>query len=140
MAQKVSYSWKWVNEQIDAIGEKLEAIGKPEFVTGVPRGGLIPAVLISHKFRIPFIGLEAAKTLPGELKKGILVVDDISDSGNTLEQIRRHNFLSATLAVRYSSTFTPTFYGELIKDDRWIVFPWEEYNAHSVQDYLVDSK
>tara|TARA_R110000868_G_scaffold390868_1_gene660700 strand:- start:11 stop:433 length:423 start_codon:yes stop_codon:yes gene_type:complete len=140
MAEKISYSWKWVNEQIDAIGEKLEAIGKPEFVTGVPRGGLIPAVLISHKFRIPFIGLEAAKTLPGKLKKNILVIDDISDSGNTLEQINRHNFILATLAVRHSSNFTPTFYGEVIKDDRWIVFPWEEYSADSVQDYLVDSK
>ena len=64
MAQKVSYSWKWVNEQIDNIGERLEGFDKPKFITGVPRGGLIPAVLISHKFRIPFIGLEAAKTLP----------------------------------------------------------------------------
>lgn len=140
MSRKVKYSWEWVNDQINAIGECLEKGEKPQFITGVPRGGLIPAVLMSHKFRIPYIGLEAAKTLPGELKKHVLVVDDISDSGNTLEQIKRHNFMTATLAVRHSTTFIPSCYGETIKDDRWIVFPWEEYSAKSIQDYLADSQ
>ena len=107
MAEKKFYTWKWVDEQIDKIGEQLEGSEIPQFVTGVPRGGLIPAVLISHKFSIPFIGLEAAKTLPGDLKKKILVIDDIADSGNTLAQIQRHNFKTATLARRYSSSFSP---------------------------------
>ena len=140
MSRKVRYSWKWVNDQINAIGEKLESSDTPKFVTGVPRGGLIPAVLISHKFKIPFIGLEAAKTLPGELKKQVLVIDDISDSGNTLKQIERHNFITATLAVRNTSDFIPSMHGEFIKDDRWMVFPWEEYSADSIQDYLADPK
>ena len=56
MAKKVVYDWDWVDQQIDSIGEKLESIEKPQFITGVPRGGLIPAVLMSHKFEIPFIG------------------------------------------------------------------------------------
>ena len=88
MAEKKLYDGNWVDEQIDKIGEKLEGFENPQFITGVPRGGLIPAVLMSHKFNIPFIGLEAAKTLPGDLKKQILVVDDIADSGNTLAQIK----------------------------------------------------
>lgn len=140
MSRKVRYSWKWVDDQINEIGEKLESGDIPKFVTGVPRGGLIPAVLISHKFRIPYIGLEAAKTLPGELKKQVLVIDDISDSGNTLKQIERHNFITATLAVRNTSDFIPSMFGDFIKDDRWMVFPWEEYSADSIQDYLVDPK
>ena len=140
MSRKVRYSWKWVDDQINEIGEQLEGTSIPKFVTGVPRGGLIPAVLISHKFKIPYIGLEAAKTLPGELKKQVLVIDDISDSGNTLKQIERHNFITATLAVRNTSDFIPTMFGDFIKDDRWIVFPWEEYSADSIQDYLADPK
>lgn len=136
MAQKKFYDWEWVDEQINKIGEKLEAFEIPQFVTGVPRGGLIPAVLISHKFNIPFIGLEAAKTLPGELKKKILVVDDIADSGNTLEQIRRHNFKTATLARRYSSKYTPDLSGTEIRDDHWLVFPWENISSKPIQDYL----
>ena len=135
--QKKIYSWDWVESQLQVIGEKLESIEKPQFVTGVPRGGLIPAVLISHKFDIPYIGLEAAKTLPGKLKKRVLVLDDISDSGNTLTQLRRHNFITATLATRYSTEYLPTYTGTFIQDDHWLVFPWENITAKSIQDYLV---
>ena len=135
MAKKVMYNWDWIDKQIDSIGEKLESINKPQFITGVPRGGLIPAVLMSHKFDIPFIGLEAAKTLPGDLKTKVLVVDDIADSGNTLAQIQRHNFLTATLARRYSSSFSPLFVGLDILDDHWLVFPWENFTANSIQNY-----
>lgn len=137
MAEKKLYNWKWVDEQIDKIGEQMEGFEKPQFITGVPRGGLIPAVLMSHRFDIPYIGLEAAKTLPGDLKKKVLVVDDIADSGNTLAQIQRHNFKTATLARRYSSTYTPSMVGEDIRDDHWLVFPWENITAKSIQDYLV---
>ena len=137
MAEKKFYTWEWVDQQIDNIGEQLEGFKLPQFVTGVPRGGLIPAVLMSHKFGIPYIGLEAAKTLPGDLKKRILVLDDIADSGNTLTQIERHNFKTATLARRYSSTFTPDFVGTEIKDDHWLVFPWENTTSKTIQDYLA---
>jgi len=137
MVKKKLYTWKWVDEQIDKIGEQMEGFEKPQFITGVPRGGLIPAVLMSHKFNIPFIGLEAAKTLPGDLKKKVLVIDDIADSGNTLAQIERHNFQTATLARRYSSTYTPSMVGQDVRDDHWLVFPWENISAKSIQDYLV---
>mgnify|MGYP003630627082 CR=1 FL=1 len=137
MAEKIQYSWEWVNIQLDNIGEKLEAIERPQFVTGIPRGGLIPAVLVSHKFKIPYIGLEAAKTLPGALKKEVLVLDDISDSGNTLKQIERHNFITATLAVRYNSLYIPTYIGTTIRDDHWLEFPWENTDSETIQDYLA---
>ena len=137
MAEKIQYSWEWVHIQLDNIGEKLEAIKRPQFVTGIPRGGLIPAVLVSHKFKIPYIGLEAAKTLPGALKKEVLVLDDISDSGNTLKQIERHNFITATLAVRYNSLYIPTYIGTTIRDDHWMVFPWEDTSSKTIQDYLA---
>tara|TARA_R110000803_G_scaffold185038_1_gene247374 strand:+ start:375 stop:791 length:417 start_codon:yes stop_codon:yes gene_type:complete len=137
MAKKEFYDWQWVDTQIDNIGEKLEAISTPKFVTGIPRGGLVPAILVSHKFNIPYIGLEAAKALPGNLKKQILVIDDIADSGNTLAQIDRHNFITATLATRYSTDYLPTITGTSIDNDNWLVFPWEDFNAKAVQDYLA---
>ena len=137
MAKKEFYDWQWVDTQVDNIGEKLEAISIPKFVTGIPRGGLIPAILVSHKFNIPYIGLEAAKALPGNLKKQILVIDDIADSGNTLAQIDRHNFITATLATRYNTDYLPTITGTSIHNDNWLVFPWEDFNAKAVQDYLA---
>ena len=137
MANKVFLDWKWVDTQIDKIGEKLEAFEKIQFITGIPRGGLIPAVLMSHKFDIPFIGLELAKTLPGDLKKNVLVIDDIADTGDTLLQLDRHKFKTATLSRRYSSNFTPLIVEEGINTDDWLVFPWENVNSKTIQDYLA---
>tara|TARA_R100000951_G_scaffold67273_2_gene56758 strand:- start:23 stop:439 length:417 start_codon:yes stop_codon:yes gene_type:complete len=136
MVKKEFYNWQWIDTQIDNIGEKLEGLDTPKFVTGIPRGGLIPAILISHKFNIPYIGLEAAKALPGNIKKQILVIDDIADSGNTLAQIHRHNFITATLATRHSTTYLPTITGSSIHNDNWLVFPWEDSSAKAIQDYL----
>ena len=52
---KIFLSWKWVERQLDEIGDRLEGIDKIEFVTGIPRGGLIPAVMMSHAFDIKYI-------------------------------------------------------------------------------------
>jgi uncharacterized protein len=133
---KKQYSWQWVEEQINKIGDHLESIETPTFVTGVPRGGLIPAVILSHKFNIPFIGLETATLLPKTNKKKILLVDDISDSGKTLEELHKHGFITSTLATRDTTSYLPNVTGETIYDDTWLVFPWENINAKSIQDYL----
>ena len=65
----------------------------------------------------------------------ILVVDDINDSGKTLDYVFNQCYIndvicpkSAVLLSKQSSKFKPTFIGEVInkeKDDEWIVFPWE---------------
>ncbi len=133
---KKQYSWEWVDKQVEKIGDYLESIETPKFVTGVPRGGLIPAVILSHKFNIPFIGLEAATLFPKTIKKNIILIDDISDSGKTLEQLDKHGFTTGTLAVRDTTTYLPNITGETIYDDTWLVFPWENINAKSIQDYL----
>ena len=133
---KKQYSWQWVDKQVEIIGDYLESIETPKFVTGIPRGGLIPAVILSHKFNIPYIGLDAATLLPKAIKKNILLIDDISDSGITLEQLHKHQFITGTLAVRSTTKYLPNITGETIYDDTWLVFPWENINSKSIQDYL----
>lgn len=135
MAQKVFLSWKWVEDQINTIGDKLEGHNL-EFVSGIPRGGLIPAVMMSHVFGIKYISYSSARLLPQEVRKNVLVLDDIADTGHTLKESVELGFKTATLAMR-SGTFTmPLFYGELITDDRWLVFPWEKLDSVPMQDYL----
>lgn len=137
MTQKKFYDWKWVDKQIDKIAQNLERTQLPQLITGIPRGGLIPAVLMSHRYNIPFVDLQAAIKLPEHTRKKVLVVDDIADSGVTLEKIEKYNFMTATLARRYSCTFNPLYVGEDIKNDDWLVFPWESKEAKTIQDYLV---
>ena len=42
--------------------------------------------------------------------------------------------------MRVGSIVTPRLYGELITDQRWLVFPWETLDSVPMQDYLVEQK
>ena len=136
---KVYLSWKWVDDQLNNIGDRLEGIDL-EFVSGIPRGGLIPAVMMSHSFDIKYISYSSAKLLPLELRAKTLVVDDIADTGHTLKEAIDLKFITSTLAMRVGSITTPRLYGEFITDQRWLVFPWETLNSIPMQDYLVEQK
>ena len=136
---KLYLSWKWVDEQINKIGDKLEGLDL-EFVSGIPRGGLIPAVMMSHAFNIKYISYSSAKMLPLELREKTLVIDDISDTGITLEEANNLKFILASLCIRSGTKTVPRFIGEIISDDRWLVFPWEKLDSIPMQDYLVDKK
>jgi hypoxanthine phosphoribosyltransferase len=60
---KIYLSWKWVDDQLNLIGDKLERLDDIEFISGIPRGGLIPAVMMSQSFGIKYIGYSSAKQL-----------------------------------------------------------------------------
>jgi hypothetical protein len=136
---KIYLSWKWVDDQLNEIGDRLEGVDL-EFVSGIPRGGLIPAVMMSHSFDIKYISYSSAKLLPSELRAKTLVVDDIADTGHTLKEAIELKFITSTLAMRVGSIATPRLYGELITDQRWLVFPWETLDSIPMQDYLVEQK
>lgn len=133
---KLFLSWKWVDEQINTIGDKLEGLDL-EFIAGIPRGGLIPAVMMSHCFGIKYISYSSAKLLPKDLRQKTLVLDDIADTGMTLKEAVGLDFKTATLAMRSTTQTTPLYYGDLIVDDRWLVFPWEKLDSVPMQDYLL---
>lgn len=77
---------------------------KPDYIVGLTRGGLIPAVMISQYFKIPMYTLNVSlrdnnfdnetncwmsEDAYGynESRKNILIVDDINDSGATFNWI-----------------------------------------------------
>ena len=132
MTEKVFMSWNWVDLQIEVLATKIGSDSKFTVVTGIPRGGLIPAVMLSHKLGIKYMPYrEAIKAL-----KPVLIVDDIADTGYTLTELGTRGFSTATLCFRYSTQYTPEYYGEEITDDRWLVFPWEENDSKTIQGYL----
>ena len=137
--EKVFLSWKWVDDQLHNIGDRLEGVDL-EFVSGIPRGGLIPAVMMSHAFDIKYISYSSAKLLPADLRKRTLVVDDIADTGHTLKEACELDFITSTLAMRVGSLTSPRLYGEFVSNDKWLVFPWETLDSIPMQDYLKDSE
>lgn len=113
-------------------------------VVGIVRGGLTPAVMLSHYFDVPLYTIDyslrdrndAQEFGPDDsnmlsqahlqTEKGghVLVVDDINDSGDTLTAIKdfvdgeyfSKTFLYATLLEKCTSRFDCDYYGELLID------------------------
>ena len=55
----------------------------------------------------------------------ILIVDDIADTGKTLEPLLRPKFITYTIYWHKQSIVKPDYYC-FEKKDQWVVFPWEE--------------
>ena len=161
---------------------------RPDYIVGLNRGGLVPAVLLSHYLDITLHTLnvslrdfsvnssgpesnlwmaeDAFGYVPHEdtgltvsadrivsnpaFRKNILIVDDINDSGATLNWIKEDwaagclpnesavwdnvwgdNVRFATLINNEASSFKNINYvGKYInkvENDEWCVFPWEEW-------------
>ena len=164
MVKKVHYTWKDIEHMIVTINNLMFADGwRPDYIVGLTRGGLVPATIMSNSTGIPMHTLDVRfrDNEEGELGpesntwmaedafngKKILILDDINDSGNTLNWIRKdwqnscmpfnekwdnvwgENVRVATLMDNAASEFEWVDYTALEIDKRenptWIVFPWE---------------
>lgn len=175
--KKRYFNYEDMHAQVLSLARSIEKSGwRPDYVVGLTRGGLLPAVMLSHWFSVPCETLKVSlrddgggsetnawmaddafgyawdeelrgRTSP-ENRKNILIVDDINDSGATIEWIKRDwnasclphdpswsdvwhgnvrfavlvNNVASQAMVDYSAT-------EINKaeDDTWIVFPWEDW-------------
>jgi hypoxanthine phosphoribosyltransferase len=84
-------------------------------VYGIPRGGLILAVCLSHRLKLP---------LTDSVQSSTLVVDDIADTGKTLGYYKGN--ITATIHYVKESLFIPSFTVYEKKRGDWIVYPWED--------------
>jgi len=101
----------------------------PVGVYGEPRGGVIPAIMLSHRLGIPYLQEKPA----GE---HYLWVDDIADKGNV---IARSIWSEPGIPLRFClirKKHCPyqVVNGLEVEGDLWIVFPWED-PAKAVQDF-----
>jgi hypoxanthine phosphoribosyltransferase len=124
---KIYLSWDDVIILVDDLCRKIQ-LDQPNIdsIHGIARGGLIPAVLISHKLGLPYTDVILPNTL---------VVDDICDSGVTLEN--SPGVWTAVLHYKpHTSCFQPSIWSEIHKGDEWVIYPWEREDSETVQDYL----
>lgn len=107
----------------DEIVNKLQVdVSTISGVYGVPRGGLVFAVMLSHMFDIPLLAAPADKCI---------IVDDICDSGESLlhyiknssgHNSRKH--ITVTMYRKSNQLVKPDIYYK-VKTDKWVLFPWE---------------
>ena len=126
-------SWRDIDDAIERLainitnsGTQFAAIG------GLPRGGLIPAVMLSHTLKIPYVPQAVFMRTPGNL----LLVDDICDTGKTLKPFENdERIYTVTIHYKLSATTEPNFFWKLAPTNEWIVYPWERKDSKTIQDY-----
>ena len=138
-------TWDEYNDLVSSIASEIGQ-NEPDAIVGLTRGGLVPAVQLSHMYNAKLyclnISLRDGKCSSQgfdwrrlEKYRNILVVDDINDSGSTLHAVLEQCYFKAihkpkfaTLLSKDSSKFEVDVCGERINKDKendWIVFPWE---------------
>jgi len=134
---------KDVKKYVSAIiNQMARASFRPYVVIGLARGGIVPALLVSHYFDCECYIRNKEETLfdvefP---QRSILVIDDINDSGNTLTAVNHELYQDlelrdikyATLINNESSSFTVDFSGidfNRLEQSDWFDFPWEKWWA-----------
>jgi hypoxanthine phosphoribosyltransferase len=126
--KKRKIEWPEYLEMVGKLCRKLKASKiKFKYVHGVPRGGLIPAVIISNALNIQMVDEWFLTTLDS-IEGTKLIVDDIVDTSqtmvHTLSGFREdEKVFTATLFKHKKCKFVPDFYIET--NDKWIIFPYE---------------
>ncbi|GGH56011.1 xanthine phosphoribosyltransferase [Frigidibacter albus] len=141
-------SWDQLHRDARALAWRLQGHGPDDggwrAVVGITRGGLVPAMIVSRELDIRVVDTISVKSYSHQAQKdavvtkspqaelmgdgtGILVVDDLVDTGKTLELVRSL-YPKAHFATVYSKPQgrkqVDTFVTE-VSQDTWIFFPWD---------------
>ncbi|MBP9182378.1 MAG: xanthine phosphoribosyltransferase [Fuscovulum sp.] len=147
-------SWDQIHRDARALAWRLDGKGPEEggawrAVVGITRGGLVPAMIVSRELDIRVVdtisvksyhsgGGKADQRREAQVIKspdaalmgdgtGILIVDDLVDSGKTLELIR-NLYPKAHFATVYAKPHGKPqvdSYITEVSQDTWIFFPWD---------------
>ena len=142
-------SWDQVHRDSKALAWRLDrhgpgAEGGWRMIVAITRGGLVPAAIVARELNIRVVDTISVKSydhkaqIEAQVLKapdaamvgdgdGVLVIDDLVDTGKTLE-ICRSLYPRAHFATVYAKPkgrpLVDTFITE-VSQDTWIYFPWD---------------
>jgi len=142
-------AWPEIETCVEAVGRAIRAAQfRPDCIVAILKGGMVPARLLSDFFGSIEIYPIRVKAYAGTRKlsrvrlepfrypigrKNVLLVDDIHDSGRTLQKVMRHlrrrrprALRTATLFYKHIAQHAPDFQACTVAPDVWVVFPWEK--------------
>jgi hypoxanthine phosphoribosyltransferase len=132
--EKIYLSWGDIKTAVESLAYQIKKSNiEISAIKGLQRGGLIPAVMLSHLLDIPMTDNEVVSS-------SVLIVDDICDTGKTLTYYKQTNNHIATIHHKQTAIVEPTFYYSLTPQDKWIVYPWEREDSQTIPDYATKGK
>jgi xanthine phosphoribosyltransferase len=140
-------SWDQFHRDARALAWRLAEAGPFAAIVAITRGGLVPAAIVARELGIRVIEtvcvasydhttqeVRLLKSIPADIAalgggsgKGVLVIDDLVDTGKTARLVRDLLPLAHVAAVYAKPLGRPlvdTFITE-VSQDTWIFFPWD---------------
>jgi hypoxanthine phosphoribosyltransferase len=135
MANKLIVDWKEYNLIVEKLAVKIHESGfKPTMLIGIMRGGA-----------------QMSSTVH-DMGGRLLLCDDLSDTGITLnksiEWLKKYppikdnieSIKTAVLWKKLDSTFEPDYCADKLKDNPWIVQPFENYEEVTIEALVKKHK
>ena len=141
-------TWNQIYTMLRSQAGKISGSGfKPDVIVGVTRGGWIPARILADLLGIHalatvrvefYLGVAEKRSEPvltqgvsaDVTEKKVLLVDDVADTGKSLQLAREHLQDQSVAEVRVATVYrkplsvvTPDFYEK--ETGSWVVFPWD---------------
>lgn len=149
--EPIRISWSEFAEIVASLAKQISADGAPQQIVAIKRGGLIPAVMLSHSLRVrDLLVVDIRRTLTDDVNapkqpptllngeklpaKDTLFIDDIAGTGETLRlaasladtslpRIRTAACLRNSQQWSLTDNESPTYVGKEVVG--WVLFPWE---------------
>jgi len=141
-------SWDQFHRDSRALAWRLHEAGPFDAIVAITRGGLVPAAIVARELNVRMIETVCIASYhdyknQGEIRvvkgvgpeitsmrgqgKGVLIVDDLVDTGKTARMVR-DILPAAHFATVYAKPMgrplVDTFITE-VSQDTWIYFPWD---------------
>ena len=121
-------SWQELHRDAKALAWRLSEMADFDAVVAITRGGLVPAAVVARELEIRVIDTICVASYDHQAHgTGMLIVDDLVDTGATARAVREA-LPKAHLATVYAKPagrpLVDTFVTE-VSQDTWIYFPWD---------------
>ena len=133
MAKKLIIDWKEYNQIVEKLAIQIYDSGfKPNLLIGIMRGGAPIIDVLSRVFKLKcaYLAVESYSGKNIEDHQGELIFSrELSSTAQEMKSIK-----TAVLWKKAISTFEPDFCAQKLKDNPWIVQPFEKYEEIRIED------
>lgn len=124
-------TWSEIDFSITSLTTQIKTLKfEPFAIATKSRGGLVPARLLADRLDTKEFLIDYPKKFPNNT----IFVDDIYDTGKTYKEVIEnvkpdYNFLYCVICMKPSKQKKDVYYGKMMKDDSYVTFPWDKYEA-----------